>query len=166
MIRKRCRRRDARRRGFSLIEVMAALGVLAFGLLTLAIMQLYALRDGAKGRHFATAAMIARTQIEEIQRAPFSTIAATGWAGTPAWITNAGLTVGAVPVQMVSPDSGTYTEQTYNVAWQVTAVGGNTDVFNVDVEVTWTERDGVTTKPTRTGLPTVGLSTIVVNNDR
>ncbi|MCG8589603.1 MAG: prepilin-type N-terminal cleavage/methylation domain-containing protein, partial [Proteobacteria bacterium] len=92
--RKRLGRRKVRRHGFSLIEVMAALGILAFGLLTLAIMQIYALRDGAKGRHFATAAMIARTQIEEVQRAPFSTVAATGWAGTPAWITNAGLVMG------------------------------------------------------------------------
>lgn len=163
----RRRRRAARAEGgFSLLEITIALAILAFGLLGLALMQLQALRDGTKGRHHTTAAMIARDQLEQIQRAPFSQLTAVAWGGAPAWMAAAGLTVGPVNVQVTNP-AGTSTEQTYNLAWQITPVAGNPQLMNVDVEVTWNEENDFSgLKPTRTGLPTVTLSSVVVDNDR
>jgi len=164
---KTARRRPARRRaGFSLLEVMIALVILAFGLLALAMMQAQALKEGSKSRHHTRAAMIARDQIEQIQRAPFSQVNNVAWGAAPAWMAAAGLTVGPVNMQVTSPD-GVFTEQTYTVAWQVTPVAGQPQLRNVDVEVTWTENDGFDgTRPTRTGLPTVAVSSIIVDNDR
>ena len=37
--------------GFTLVEVMITLVILAFGLLTLALVQLQAMRQGSQGRH-------------------------------------------------------------------------------------------------------------------
>lgn len=160
------RRRDRAEGGFSLLEITIALSILAFGLLSLTLMQLQALRDGTKGRHHTSAAMIARDQLEQAQRAPFSQITPVAWGAAPGWMAAAGLTVGPVNVQVTNP-SGTTTEQTYNVAWQVTPVGGNPQLMNVDVEVTWAEdSDYVGVRPTRTGLPTVLLSSVIVDNDR
>lgn len=160
------RRRVRGEQGFSLLEVTISLAILAFGLMALALMQLHALRDGAKGRHHTTAAMIARDQLEQVQRAPFSQIAPVAFGAAPAWMAASGLTVGPVNVQVASP-AGVFTEQTYNVAWQIAAVAGNPDLMSVDVEVNWLEDNGFAgTKPTRTGLPTVTLSSIIVDNDR
>lgn len=151
--------------GFTLLEVTIALTILAFGLLALGLMQLQALRGGHHGRHHTTAAMIARDQLEQIQRAPFSQVAPVAWGAAPAWMAASGLTVGAVNTQVTNPN-GVFTEQTYNVAWQITPVAGNAQLMNVAVEVTWTEDEYTGNRPTRTGLPTVTLSSIIVDNDR
>ena len=50
----------------SLIEVTVALMVLSFGLLTVALMQIHAMRGTSQGRHLTAASMIAREQIEQV----------------------------------------------------------------------------------------------------
>ena len=81
--------RDERRAaaGFSLIEVTIALGVLAVGLMAMLALQLHALRGGSLGRHASAAAMIARDQLELVQRLPFSSadLAPVAWT-TPPWL--------------------------------------------------------------------------------
>jgi prepilin-type N-terminal cleavage/methylation domain-containing protein len=154
------------RAGFSLIEVSISLGILAFGLLTIAVMQIHALRDGSKGRHVYTAAMIAREQIEQIQRVPFSQITTKGWNDGAAWMNNVGLTRGPVTVDVQEADGGIAAEQQYDIEWQITTIPGNPDLRSVDLEVSWTERNQPNAKPTRTGNPTVAMSTIVVNNSK
>ncbi len=160
--------RAARRRtgGFSLIEVSISLGILAFGLLTIAVMQIQALRDGSKGRHVYTAAMIAREQVEQIQRVPFSQITTKNWGDAAPWMGNVGLTQGPVTVDVQEADGNVSAEQLYNIAWQISTIPGSPDLRNVELEVTWVERNQPNAKPTRTGNPTVGMSTIVVNNSK
>jgi prepilin-type N-terminal cleavage/methylation domain-containing protein len=63
--------------GFTLLEVMITLGVLAAGLLAMLTLQVRALGEGSRGRHTTAAAMIARDQVELIQRMPFSDADAT-----------------------------------------------------------------------------------------
>ncbi len=46
--------------GFTLLEAMIALAVLATGLMTLAVMQLQALSQGSAGRHTTDAAAVTR----------------------------------------------------------------------------------------------------------
>ncbi|MGH0037791.1 MAG: type IV pilus modification PilV family protein [Myxococcota bacterium] len=166
MRRRREQGRTRGRAGFSLIEVSISLGILAFGLLTIAVMQIQALRDGSKGRHVYTAAMIAREQVEQIQRVPFSRITTKGWNDNAAWMANVGLTRGDVNVDVQEADGGTSTEQLYNIEWQISTIPGSPDLRNVELEVSWAERNQRNAKPTRTGNPTVAMSTIVVNNSK
>jgi len=122
------RRRARRREGFTLIEVMVALGILAAGLLAVAAAQLYAMRGGTTGRHTTDAAAIAHSQLERFQRADFTTLVPTaGWA--PA----GGQTVQTV-VQTSPADQ---VEMTYTVQWRIADV--TPDLKSVDVRVTWDE---------------------------
>ena len=162
------RSRTQAQSGFSLLEVMISLAILSFGLLGLAAMQLHAMRDGSTGRYTTDAARVARDQMEQIQRMPFGTVAAAaglGWQA-PAWVNVAGFAVGQMPVQVqtapgADPNAGVV--QVYNVAWNVTTVPGDANLLNIDVEVTWNEINRPNAKPTRTGLPTVTLSSVRYN---
>lgn len=154
-----------RTRGFSLIEVVVALGILAVGLLALTIMQLEAFRSGATGHHVHDATRIARAEMEQIQRMPFATIeaeAGNGWQA-PAWINQAGFNAGEIGVLVQTPGGGTRTQEVYDVAWRVTTVGGNATLMNVDLEVSWNAEKGPNNRPTRTGRPTVTLSSVRYN---
>ena len=56
---RRVRRIRCGNEGFTLIEAMIAMSILAFGLLALAAMQLHAMKGGASGRNTSEAADIA-----------------------------------------------------------------------------------------------------------
>lgn len=142
------RRRDARTRadGFSLLEVVIAMAILAFGLLTLALMQIQAIKQGSAGRHTGAAAAVARTYIEQAHRVPWSVLTADlgggwqnpGWAAAPAvW-----------NVQVAQPGGGTVSEHSYDVSWRVSAVAGSTCLRDVEIRVSWDEQDRSTPKQT------------------
>ena len=159
--------------GFTLLEVMITLGILATGLLAMLTLQVRALGEGSRGRHTTAAAMIARDQIELIQRMPFSDAdlvpqATPVWA-TPPWLANGAdpaLNPGEVPVRVIQP-GGPATVLIYTVNYRVLPdPGGNADLRNVDVEVLWNELGISNNRPTRTGQPTAALSTVLVDNDR
>lgn len=157
-----------RRSGFTLVEMMVTLAILAVGLLAMLMMQARALSDGSRGRHSTAAVTIVQDQAELIARMPFGAAALqpVGWT-TPPWIDNSGnpgLAPGEIPVRVAQP-GGTVTEQIYTVWYRVVA-DANPDLRNVDVEVTWNEADISNNRPTRTGQPTAAISTMVVNNDR
>ena len=137
--------------GFTLLEAMIALAVLATGLMTLAVMQLQALSQGSAGRHTADAAAVARTYLEQMQRVPWTeldTAQAAGdwtdpsWAGAPA----------SVDVALEIPGGGgaSSVEHSYGVQWRVTnvVVSGtpNPCLRNVQVRVSWSEEDRSTPK--------------------
>ena len=69
LIRPAARRRRA---GFTLIEVMVAMSMLAGGLLAVAAAQIYAMQGGSSGRHSSDAAAIANSQLENFQRLAFN----------------------------------------------------------------------------------------------
>ncbi len=171
-------RRLKRRRGsegFSLLELLITMAVVAVGLLSMMIMQLQALRDGSRGKHKTGAAIIARDQIERVQNMPFSdndldVMDPLVWT-TPPWLDNAAdmtLAPGEIPVQ-VRQAGGTVREIVYTV-WYLVGPDDpgtpNPDLRRVDLEVTWNEEDLGPNLPTRTGQPTVAVSTVLVYNDR
>lgn len=131
--------------GFTLIEAMVAVAILGFGLLTLAMMQLEAISQGAAGRHSADAAAIARTYLEQVQRLPWSELDTAEAAGTwvsPAW---PGAT-GTVDVEVDDPAGSTAVNQSYDVNWRVTDVldgmgNPNPCLRDVEVRVSWDEED-------------------------
>jgi prepilin-type N-terminal cleavage/methylation domain-containing protein len=168
-------RRRSRNGGFTLLELMITLGIVAVGLLAMVMMQIQAMRDGSRGRHRTGGAMIARDEIERIQNMPFSDTALdvmspVAWA-TPSWLDNssdATLAPGEVPVQVSQP-GGDVRDLVYTVWYQVgpdDAGSPNPDLRRVDLEVVWTEEGLPNNQPTRTGQPTVAVSTVLVNNDR
>jgi prepilin-type N-terminal cleavage/methylation domain-containing protein len=137
------RRRDAQ--GFTLVEVMITLVILAFGLMTMALVQLQAMRQGSQGRHTGDGTAIARSYLEQAARVPWSVLetarTAGGWQD-PNW-------AGAPPrtVTVTRPDGGgNATEQTYTLSWSVTAISGTSCLRDVQVRVQWTEPRSSATK--------------------
>lgn len=138
--------RGARRAGgFTLLETMIAMVVLAFGLLTLAMMQLEAVTQGSAGRHTSDAAAVARTYLEQAQRVPWTELdaaqAAADWV-VPGWQGAAA----TVDTDIDMPDgAGGAVEHSYDVAWLVSdvMVGGvpNPCLRDVEVRVSWAEED-------------------------
>ena len=149
-----------RRAGMSLIEVTVALMVLSFGLLTVALMQIHAMRGTSQGRHLTTASMIAREQLEQMGRVPFSELDNKTWGESEAWMAGLGLTRGDVSVVVDQPSGGLQVERVYNVDWQISSVEPeNLDLKNVEVAVTWQDQNSANTR-------SFALATLVVNNKR
>jgi type IV pilus assembly protein PilV len=120
-------KRSGSRGGFTLLEVMLALSILAFGLLGLAAMQLYAMQGRSSGRHSTFAATLAQTHMDELQRRNWTTVTDTGGA----WLTQ-------TRNNLVTDNTGNRVEQAYTLNWRITDdVVGVTRL--VDVRVTWTE---------------------------
>jgi prepilin-type N-terminal cleavage/methylation domain-containing protein len=124
-------------RGFTLVEVMITLTILAFGLLALAAMQLHALRQGSAGRHTGDGSAIARSYLEQASRLPWTTLGAVAGAG---WVAPGWTGVPSATMTVNSP-SGAATEHTYTVEWRVTDVGAAPVCLrDVEVRVTWPEQ--------------------------
>jgi type IV pilus assembly protein PilV len=125
------RLRHARKRGergFTLIEVLVAMAILATGLLAVSAAQLYAMRGGRSGRHTTDAAEIAQTQIEQLSRLAWNdaNLAPTG-----------GWTPVVTRDRSVETEDAPVIEQSYSLSWRITNV--NNWVKTIDVRVDWDE---------------------------
>jgi Tfp pilus assembly protein PilV len=131
--RSKARRGKRRSGGMTLLEVMIALGILAFGLLAMLAMQVSAMRGGRYGRHTTQAAQLARDQMEYLHRLDWTDAAVqpTGWK-----LDYEGS--GASETTQVDSASGQQQEMTYNVSYRVTN-DANPDLRLIDVRVIWTE---------------------------
>jgi len=119
-------------RGFTIVEVMIVIGILAFGLLSLSSMQIHAMKGGNQGRHASRAAALAESEMEFLQYASWTSGAidpTTGWT-TP--------TTRQTDVQV---EGGSGTEQDYSLSYRVTDLEP-TFTRAIDVEVSWTEPGG------------------------
>jgi prepilin-type N-terminal cleavage/methylation domain-containing protein len=130
------KRRENQGDGFTLIEVMAAMGILAFGLLTLAAAQIHAIKQSAAGRHTGDAAAVARTHLEQVHRLPWTDLneAIDAWV-PPTWSGSAA--VANTLVDMPGGQAGL--EQAYQVDWRVSDVGISGCLRDIEVRVRWTE---------------------------
>jgi prepilin-type N-terminal cleavage/methylation domain-containing protein len=134
------------RRGFTLLEVMVTLAIISFGLVTLAYMQLYAMRQGSQGRHTHDASAIARSFLEQAVRLPWADLDAAVLAGT--WVAPGWDGAPSANVTVAMPDGGgNATERSYTVTWRVTDVGAAPACLrDVEVRVAWTEEESTTQK--------------------
>lgn len=114
----------------TLLEVMIALAILAFGLLAMLAMQIHAMRGGKVGRHYTRASRIASDQIETLHRFPWANvnIQPTGGWTLPTVVTDT-LQVGGAVQQ----------EQSYSMIWRITNDPINANLRQIDVQVTWRE---------------------------
>jgi type IV pilus modification protein PilV len=123
------RRREQGSAGFTLLEVVIALGVLTFGLLGVAAMQLYSLRQGQVGKHTTQASILAQDQVENLMRSSFAAILPTAGWQTITTVTNSIVT-----------NSGTREEVVFTVDQRISNVAvGFTK--SVDVRVSWADAD-------------------------
>jgi type II secretory pathway pseudopilin PulG len=116
--------------GFTLIEVMITIGILTFGLLSLAAMQIHAMHGSDRGRHATHAAAIAENKMEQLQQDAWATIGVTG-----------GFVADPVEQNSVQLDGGSLSERDYNVSYQITDLQP-TFTRAIDVQVSWTEEGG------------------------
>ena len=119
------------RSGFTLIEMMFALVILAGGLLAMLSVQVQALKQGRYGRHTTEAMQIARDQMELFVRLPWNDagVQPVNWtAPAPIDIT-------------VQNDGGAVAQQTFNVSWRIQAAAFEPNARTIDIDVTWTEND-------------------------
>ncbi len=115
--------------GFTLMEITIVIAILAFGLLSLALMQMQAIKGGGRGRHATQGQAIAQTQMELFQRLNWTLLVPIGWTSLPD-VSNT-----------VQGDGNTSAELAYAVSFQVADV----DVGwtrSVDIRVSWTEPGG------------------------
>ena len=116
--------------GFTLIEVMIAIGILTFGLLALATMQIHAMHGSDRGRHATHAAAIAENRMEQLQQDAWASIGVTG-----------GFVADPVEQSSVQLNGGSLSERDYNVSHQIADLQP-TFTRAIDVQVSWTEEGG------------------------
>ena len=116
--------------GFTLVEVMIVIGILAFGLLALSAMQIKAMHGSDRGRHATNAAAVAESRMEQLQQDPWASIAPTG-----------GFVADPVEQNTIQLDGGSISERAYSVSYQITDVEA-TFTRAIDVQVSWTEEGG------------------------
>lgn len=135
LIRPLLRARERRRsEGFTLIEVVVAMGILATGLLAVSAAQLYAMRGGRQGRHTTDAAEIAQTQVESFQRMQFDELDPTAGFTDP--------DDNIIPINVETPSGVPMLEQNYSLSWRITngpTISGRIFLKTIDVRVDWDE---------------------------
>jgi prepilin-type N-terminal cleavage/methylation domain-containing protein len=117
------------RGGFTLVEVMLAVVLLAIGLMSMLALQMHAMRGSQLGRHYTDASQVARDEMERLLQ--------LDWDHA-----DLGLTAWTAPddeAREVQIDGEPNTvEQVYWVSRRITA-GPDPDVRMIDVRVTWFE---------------------------
>ena len=116
--------------GFTILEVMIVIGILTFGLLSLAAMQIQAIHGSDRGRHTTNAATIAENKMERLQQDAWATIGVTG-----------GFIADPVEQNVIQLAGGSSSERSYSVSYQVADLQP-TFTRAIDVQVSWTEEGG------------------------
>jgi prepilin-type N-terminal cleavage/methylation domain-containing protein len=128
--------------GFTLVETMVALTILAFGLLAMLGMMTAAMAGGQVGRHATDASRLARNKLEYFNR--------IGWADadmqpTGGWQTDPVATT----TTTVESATGPQQEQVYTLQYRVAADPTDADLRLIDVRVTWREGNDRLVSPVR-----------------
>jgi len=68
--------------GYTLVEVLVALGILGFGLMAVATMQVTAIKTNSKASEMSQGLTLAQAKVEELMNLPFSALNDTDGDGT------------------------------------------------------------------------------------
>jgi len=169
--------RRGRHGGFTLIELMVAMTILGFGIVSLILMQVQAMHHSSHGEENTRALGIARSVFEQLPRVPFSSLAADDTWKTPAWVVNRGLQVSdpdllaGVVGERVTDGRGTdHFRQMYRVWYRVgpdPSATPDARVRAVEVHVIWSDENDVSVTPgAMTDERFVSLRGLIADNDR
>jgi prepilin-type N-terminal cleavage/methylation domain-containing protein len=100
--------------GFTLIEVLTALTILAIAMLGIIPMVVSTIRANTFGSKMSRATELAQDKLEEIRRMEFN---------------NPDINVGTSPLETI--------ETIYQRQYTVSLVGGNTDIKSISISVDW-----------------------------
>ena len=125
-------RKASRVRGVSLIEVMIALAVLAYGMLGVAAAQISALRTTDQSLERTYAHGLAQQQLEIFQEMSTTSLEVIrNDAGYP-----------NDPLNPIDPDPNDTKQMSFTRTWTITPDSPETDVYRVLVTVGWTNSRG------------------------
>jgi type II secretory pathway pseudopilin PulG len=123
---------DRRRAGISMVEVMIALTILGFGMLTMAAAQISALHYTGESRNRSEAHNLAQQQMEAFQgmtgTALDAAIVAVGYPNDPA--------------NPLDPDPLDAHVSAFNRSWLITPDTPEAGVYTINVQVNWTDQLG------------------------
>jgi type IV pilus assembly protein PilV len=113
--------------GFTLIEVMIAVVILAVGLLALMAMQIVSIKANAFSSEMTYSTMLAQQQMETLRNLPFTDTDLTGTTPpTPP-------TLHTLPLPIIDGKGGSY-----SVSWQVENT--TADMKTITLDVVWQSR--------------------------
>ena len=130
-------RLQSKREGFTLIEVMIALVILAVGILALATMQIVSIRTNAFSTDMSYATMLAQTQFEQFRNMDYDSIPPTGTTVIPTSETPKGI---PYTIDLTVNDDQPATDMKtieLEVQWQGAPAGSATGVTTVDFQATF-----------------------------
>ena len=118
------------RNGFSLLEVMVALGILALGVLGATSGQLMAMKFSTTSRHAGLAMQLAEEQIETLQAMPAVAVLALG--------------SGNDPNNPLDPDPNDGAAMAFVRRWIITPDSPEAGTITLQVQVDWSDGLGQT----------------------
>ena len=126
------RLRVTRRRGFSLIELMIALGILAFGILATTASQLGAMKVSVESRNRSVAMNLAEEQMEIFEvMSPVEVLALIIAPGYP-----------NDPSNPIDPDPGDGASNSFARSWSIQDDTPEAGIMTITVTVAWTDGQG------------------------
>ena len=111
--------------GFTMVELMVAMTIMGFGMLTIAAAQIGTMRGSRSGKNLSTAVVVAQNEMEGLIRLGWSALPAVAWT-TPAKTTS----------QVDS--SVEILDQDYMVSRRVTELVADS-IRSVDLRVSWND---------------------------
>ena len=123
------RQRSQNAAGFSLLEVMIALAILAFGILTIAVAQVSSVQMNSKAKNLSQAAYLAQAQLDQFMAQPkgslFFTVPLVNFMDP----TN--------PVAVTNPSGPPNSVTTFTRSWSVTPNSPLAGLTTITVRVQW-----------------------------
>ncbi len=113
------------RDGFSLLEVMVALAILAIGVLAATTGQLMAMKLSTTSRHAGLAMQLAEQQMETFQAMPAADLKTLGTANDPN--------------NPLDPDPNDGVAMAFTRRWIITPDSPEADVIALEVQVDWSD---------------------------
>lgn len=128
--------------GFSLIEVMVALGILAFGILAATAGQVASMKVSAESRNRAVAMNLAEEMVEIFEvTSPGDVLQFLAMPGYP-----------DDPSNPIDPDPGDGATMQFNRSWLIEPNTPEIGLIRITVDVSWQDAMGVTRNTTLQSL--------------
>jgi prepilin-type N-terminal cleavage/methylation domain-containing protein len=123
-------KRARRQGGFSLIEMMIALGILAFGILATMAGQVAAMHFSSNSREHTMAMKLAEDQMEEFFVMTAADVKAEG--------------TGTDPGNPIDPDPGDGNAMAFSRSWIIDEDTPEAGIITITVQVSWVNENGNT----------------------